>query len=236
MDAVFQKFRKREGRIGPGRWLGMNLTGGRFWPRFDNCHTVYRGQDGNMDYYDVQAVMENGDSQVSIINQDLPVNTIWHFTRREVSDCGKESPAATPACVVRIGSDGEAIAAAPNAPQLLTGKATAGGKIELKWYYSTLNQPADCDGFRIYIDSGSGFDFDTPDATKTPGLSLTRTIAGEEFTWESDALNDGQQYNFCVRSFKTSGGESQNEDYITVTADAQGPAAITDLRSNVQEF
>lgn len=189
-----------------------------------------------MNHEQIQDVAEIDFSQVSIKWQDLPANTIWHYKSRKVSDCGFESQDGTVIAIVMIDASGDALQAAPNPPQNLTAEAVAGGKVRLNWYYSTLNQAVNCDGFRIYMDSGSGFDFETPTATKTPDLPLTKTIAGGEFDWTSDALTHGQVYKFCVRAFKTGGGETQNTDFVSAKADAQGPAAITGLRASWQEI
>ncbi len=179
-----------------------------------------------MDYDKVQAVMEIDDSQVSIPAQALQAGTIWHFVRRQVSDCGLES-ADSDAAVVVIDSAGDMIALAPNAPQSLEAEQVAGGKIEVKWRYSRLNQEIAPTGFKVYIDSGGGFDFDTADATVAYGLG-----GNGEFEWESDALINGKTYKFCVRSYAGTGGETQNTNYVSEVADSSGPDAITGLSAS----
>jgi len=209
--------------------LGTVLTLGWFWQRTSGCYTVYAGQDGNFDYDAIQAVMELADSQVTINNQVLPANTIWHYTHRQVSGCGLESADSEP-CVIRIASDGDMIANTPNAPQSLTAETVAGGKIKLRWRYTKLSEEISPTGFKIYIDSGSGFNFASPDATIAYGSGGIG-----EFNWTSDALSDGQMYKFCVRSYTTAAGETQNTDYVCAVADSQGPAAITGLLTSWQE-
>ncbi|MFQ5769754.1 MAG: hypothetical protein ACE5HX_04405, partial [bacterium] len=195
------------------------------------CHTVYRGQDGNLDYENIQAVMNLNASQVSIKAQNLPAKTIWHYIRRQVSDCGLESQ-DSPACIVIIDSNGDMIGNAPNKPQDLVAENVAGAKIKLRWRYSKLSEEITPTGFHIYIDSGLGFDWNLPDATV---LYKMGGIAGE-FSWTSAALTHGQIYRFCVRSYKTGVGESQNTDYVSAVADSQGPAAITNLQTSYQEI
>lgn len=218
-----------EGDSANGIKLGMGVTGGDFWPRPAGCHTVYRGQDGNMDYDTIQAVMELDDSQVSIANQALPANTIWHYIRRQVSGCGLESDDSA-ACVVMIDSNGDMMADMPNPPSDLTAERLAGGKVRLRWRYTALEEEVSPTGFKVYIDSGSGFDFNTPDATIAYTLGM-----GDEFNWTSDALTHGQVYRFCVRSYRTGAGETQNTNFVAAEADSQGPAAITGLRASWQE-
>jgi len=182
------------GRTATAVRLGTILTLGRFWVRTSRCYTVYRGQDGVMDYDKVQAVMDVDDSQVSIPAQALPAGTIWHFVRRQVSDCGLES-ADSDAAVVVIDSACDMIGRMPNAPQSLEAEQVAGGKIKVRWRYSRLNQEIMPTGFKVYIDSGGGFDFDTADAI------IAYDLGGNgEFEWQSDTLSNGQSYKFCVRA------------------------------------
>jgi len=180
-----------EGDFGNGLPLCQSLLEGDFWPRPGGCHIVYRGQDGRMDYDNVQAVMN---------------------------------------------VDAEAIAAAPNAPLALRARPLAGGRIQLRWRYSTINQPVRPTGFRIYMDSGSGFDFDNPTATVTASGVLSRSAGYEPSPWVSDALDHGQTYRFCVRSFNADAGETQNTDYVAVKADAVGPDAICDITACWEEI
>jgi len=191
---------------------------------------IYRGQDGNINYDNIIATMAEGDAQVVIPGQDLPPNTTWHYVRRKVQPCcGLESP-DSPACIVVIGADGEMIGNVPNTPQNVTAGQLAGAKIKIKWRYTSKAQEAAPTGFKIYMDSGSGFDFESPIATVAYNL-------GElgEFNWTSGALTDGHTYRFCVRSYREGGGESRNTDYTSTVADSTGPDAITGLCATWQE-
>ncbi|HIJ67725.1 MAG TPA: hypothetical protein HPP51_05515 [Planctomycetes bacterium] len=205
--------------------LGMPLTGGDFWPRQAGCHTVYRGQDGDIDYDTIQAVMESGDSQVSVANQGLPANTIWYFIRRQVSGCGLESPDSDE-CVVQIDADGAMLRKMPNQPTNLTIEQVAGAKLKLQWIYSSLGQQIAPTGFKIYIDSGSGFDYESPADT------VSYSSGRDSFAWTSDALTDGQLYKFVVRSYTTGEGQTQNTNYVAAFADSTGPPAITDINAS----
>ena len=210
-----------EGDSPNGVKLGMGITGGDFWPRPVDCHTLYRGQDGDFNYEDICAVMSIADTQVSVPNQDLPAEAIWHFIRRQVSDCGLESPDSDP-CIVRIDHDGVMILNAPNPPTCLTAELLSAGRIKLRWRYNRIDQVIEPTGFYIYQDSGSGFDLDTPTGTAS--------YAGQnEFNWTSANLTNGQLYSFIVRSYKTNQGEDQNMRIVSARADAQGPPAIDDI-------
>ena len=209
--------------------LGTVLTLGWFWERLSGCHTVYRGQDGNIDYETIQAVMALGASQVSMPNQALPADTRWHYIRRQVSGCGLESD-DSPVCEVVIDSSGDMISDTPNPPLDLTIEQLSGGKLKLRWRYTRLAEEIAPTGFNIYMDSGSGFNFDTPTATVPYGLG-----GMGEFEWISGALTHGLLYRFCIRSYRTGGGETRNTDFVAALADSVGPDAITGLRATWQE-
>jgi len=207
--------------------LGTVLSLGWFWMRPAGCHNVYRGQDGNMDYDNICGVMSLEDEQVSLAGQALPANTIWHYIRRQVSHCGLEST-DSPAAVVRIDSAGDMLKLSPNPPLALTAELLADGKVRLRWRYSRLGEEISPTGFNIYIDSGSGFDFDTPDAEVSYG-------GAGELSWTSGELVNGQLYKFAVRSYKTGEGETQNTNFVTAVPDSQGPPAITDIIASWEE-
>jgi len=194
-------------------------------------YVLYRGQDGNIDYNSIVAEMGGDDSQVSITNQALPPNTIWHYIRRRVSLCGKESPDSPP-CIVAIDSTGEMMGNTPNQPKDLTAERISGGKIKLRWRYTRISEQVAPTGFKIYIDSGGGFNFGSPDAIVAYGIG---GIANE-FSWTSEPLTHGQIYRFCVRSYKTGQGESQNTDFVSAVADSIGPDAITGLLASYKEI
>ena len=191
---------------------------------------VYRGQDGNIDYASPVAEMGLDESQVSISNQSLPAKTIWHYIRRQVSGCGLESLDSS-ACVVVIDANGDMIGNTPNPPLSARIEKLAGGKLKLRWHYTKIQEEIAPTGFNIYMDSGAGFDFNTPTAT----VLYARGGDGE-FSWTSDPLTHGQVYRFCVRSYRTGAGESGNTNFVAAAADSVGPAAITGLRTSWEEI
>lgn len=162
-------------------------------------YRVYRGQDGVIDYDNPVAVMALDDEQVSIPSQALPPNTNWHYVRRRVSgDCELESQ-DSPSCIVRIDSNGDMLGSIPNAPTKLAAEGLADGKIKLRWRYAPSEEEIAPTGFHIYIDSGAGFDFETPDAIIPYHGGGPK--AGE-FNWTSEPLINGEIYRFCVRSYR----------------------------------
>ena len=179
-----------------------------------------------MDYSSPVAAMAVDDTSVTIFNQALPANTIWHFTRRQVSGCGLES-ADSPPCIIQIDSAGDMIGNTPNPPLNLTIEKQAAAKLKLRWRYTKLAEEIEPTGFYIYIDSGSGFDFATPDAA----VAYSAGRSGE-FSWTSGSLTNGQLYKLVARSYRTAAGTSQNTSYVSAIADSVGPAAITDLTAS----
>lgn len=183
-----------------------------------------------MDYETIHATMSAEQSQVSIENQDLPPNTIWHYIRRKVTECDLESP-DSPACIVVIDSEGNMLSDTPNPPVDLTVEGLSNGRFKLRWHYTKDEEEITPTGFKIYMDSGSGFDFNNPVATISYGLG-----GMGEFEWISDPLTHGQLYCFCVRSYRTGAGESQNTNYVSDIANSVGPDAITGLVASWEEM
>lgn len=181
------------GLIGDYEPVNESVTGTATVSAVPLSYRVYRGQDGVIDYNNVVGRMWPGDTSVSLANQDLPPNTIWHYVRRSVSECGLES-ADSPPCIVVIDSDGEMIGNTPNTPANLKIEQVIGGKLRLRWRYIPTGQDIIPTGFNIYMDDGSGFNFDTPIAT----IPYKRAI---EHSWTSEALTHGQRYKFIVRSY-----------------------------------
>ncbi len=196
--------------------------GNAFVESLDDYYNVYAGQDGVIDYETVVATMTLEDTQVTIPSMDLPANTVWHFVRRLVrgDGCGLEGPSSDP-CIVYIDAAGDMQPAEPNAPADLTATPQAGGKIKLRWIYSAAGQEAPPAHFQVYLDG-------VPTDTVTYNGGLT-------YEWTSEALTHGQAYDFLVTAVATGGGESQNDDTVSATADDQGPAAITGLSITSEE-
>jgi hypothetical protein len=182
---------------------------------------IYRGQDGDIDYETPVAEMAIGYKQVSIPDQNLPPNTIWHFVRRQTSECGLES-ADSQRCIVVIDADGNIVGRTPNRPTNIMIERLSGGRFRLRWRYLQAGQEIVPTGFKIYADSGDGFDFGSPTAV----IPYNRAV---EYGWESAAFEHGRICRFIIRSYYKHGGESNNTNAVGATADTQGPPAATGL-------
>jgi len=132
-------------------YYGGMLTEGDFWPRQSDSFTIYRGQDGVIDYDWPVAIMGINSNSVVITGQNLPASSKWRYVRRKVKGCcGLESEDSVP-CKVRIDSSGQMIGNAPNPPVDLTAELLAGGRVRLRWRYVSSGQDTPAAGFAIYI-------------------------------------------------------------------------------------
>ena len=183
-------------------------------------YRIYGGQDGDIDWAVPVALMALDATDVSI-EIDLPPNTTWHFVRCLVrgDGCERQGPASD-ACIVYIDENGDMRPASLNSPTGLTAEPRVGGTIRLRWYYFSAGQDIAPTEFQVYIDG-------------EPAGTVTYN-RGHLYSWTSDALTHGQEYEFLVTAV-CANGESQNEDAVTATADGEGPAAITGLIVSYEE-
>ena len=199
--------------------LGTILLHGRGWTR-DQCHIIYRGRDGALDYEKAQGVMELADERVNVAAQELPANSVWHYERRQVSCCGLESPDSD-LCIIQIDENGDMYLPSPNVQGDQTVEQLAGGAFKVRWSYLSDSEAMQPSRFNIYIDSGSGFDFASP-----AGYVVWR--GDGEYYWDSGSFAHGTLCRFVVRSVAAvTLAESQNTRYVSAVADDLGPAAIT---------
>ncbi|MFA5187008.1 MAG: hypothetical protein WC551_11050 [Patescibacteria group bacterium] len=187
-------------------------------------YNIYRGRDGVIDYETPVATMTLADTEVEIEDQDLPPNSIWHYVRRQVrDDCGLESE-DSPVCIVYIDELGDMRSAAPNPPTDLIAELAAGGKVRLRWRYSSVGAECSPDGFAIF-QSTDGVFSETPTALVAGGIS-----PGNEFLWLSDALSEGYLYRFIIKSYSNiTGGISQPSAVVIAAPGSTGPPAIANL-------
>jgi len=118
--------------------------------------------------------------------------------------------------------------AIPAEPRILTAEASAGGKVKVSWLYDPhfeYQGPGAAHEARIYWDAGTGtINWNTPKTT----VAMGNPTAADWWSWESEALTDGQEYLFVVRiatAAHPDGIETQNTDEHAATPDSSVPDA-----------
>lgn len=218
------------GQFGPGRSLRLSLAAGQFFARPAGCRTLYRGRDYDIDYTAPVAAPAPDAAQYAVPGQALPANTVWRYAVRAVTGCGLESADALPLAVVAIDAGGDGPAVAPNATQGLTVAPAAGGTFLLRFRYLTFNQALAPTGFKVYADTGDGFNFATPLATLPAPRGLVRQgMAWEHPGYTTPAYAHALRVGFIVRAYAAAGGQSPNITAVYAVADDQGPPAPTGL-------
>jgi len=150
-----------------------------------------------------------------------PGSEQWVYVRA-VNTCGVADTEPIRPKLVRVAFDalGALILPVPNAPIGLTLTPGAGGGVAATWAYTKLGQEIPPASFNIYTTTDAlPFDFNTP-AGNVPFTSRPSFQA---------TFADGQLARLVVRSVAASGAEEINTNEVQATADAQAPAAPTDL-------
>jgi len=189
-------------------------------------YNIYRGQDGSIDYDTIVATMTDLDDDVEIAVQALGAGEIWHYVRRQLSECLLESD-PSPACIVAIDGAGDMIPDRPNVPDSVALEVRAAGTLRARWRYSDLDQEIGPTGFRVYAAAlGAALDFGTPAATV-----LYYQGGNRQFYTDLAGLTDGTRYRACVRAYATAGGETANINEVSAVARSSGPATLTYLNA-----
>jgi len=218
------------GQFGPGRAVRATLDAGQFFARPAGCRVIYRGRDYDIDYDAPVAAPAADATQYAVPGQALPADTIWRYAVRAVTGCGLESAAGSPLAVVAIDAGGDGPAVAPNAPQGLSVTPAAGGTFLLRFRYLTFNQAIAPTGFKVYADTGSGFNFATPLATLPAPRGLVRQgVAWEHPGYTTPAYAHALRVGFVVRAYAATAGQSPNITAVYAVADDLGPPAPTGL-------
>lgn len=148
----------------------------------------------------------------------------WQFRRRGVSPGGRMGDYSVVNEVV-VDAGGAVHFAVGNEPQSLEARNVRNGpgQIDLRWIYDSTNQPATPTGFKIYIANGPDWDLvDDVDyhAGGTPS-----------YHWRSDAHAHDLEIEYKVVTYRTVSSVDYETDgpAVTITADAEGPPAVTEL-------
>lgn len=211
------------GLFGPGWWLGYASNGGTGHTYIgDEMYLVFRDDGaGTFDYTMPCGLYEDGDTTVTIVQQDLD-GAEWQYVACGVSPGGTMGEPSS-VCVIVVDGAGAMDYQPGNEPTGQTATAIAGGKIRVTWLYNMTDQPAEPTGFKVYQDDGGGF-----------VLAHTEPyVEGRgRYTYTTDALTGGVTYDYYVRTYRTVSGsdyETTNTTAVSATADDAGPAAIDPL-------
>jgi hypothetical protein len=203
-----------------------SVTG--FFIRPAGCPAIHGGYD--IDYDVPLAAPGPAATSYAVPGQALPANTVWRYAVRAVTGCGLESAAGSPLAVVAIDAEGDGPLVAPNAPQGLTVAPAAGGTFLLRFRYLTFNQAIAPASFKVYADTGSGFNFAAPLATLPAPRGLVRQgMAWEHPGYTTPAYAHALRVGFVVRACAAAGGQLQNINAAYAVADDLGPPAPTGL-------
>ncbi len=175
--------------------LGTALSLGWFWMRTSGCRVLYRGLSmGQIDFDDLLAVV-NVDAE-SISPSDYLAHTssmTYFYAVRCVNSCGQEERTLGAAAKVAINANGDLAAPKPNGVFALAAEQVESDKVQLLWYYCSLDQQTGPSCFKVYYDGGTGqVDFQN-------ALAEITYVGGRFYTCRSDSLADGR-YLFAVRA------------------------------------
>jgi hypothetical protein len=146
----------------------------------------------------------------------------WQFGVRAFDANGEEQNLDCAVTVV-LDSHGNDITNVPAPPGGLRAFATAGGSIRMEWWYPVAGGPKAPRGFHVYSGTGGIPNYATPAATVLSSAGLFNTYQAN-----LAGFSDGIAYAIGVRAYNSSGEES-NTTVVTVTADTNGPAAVSSL-------
>jgi hypothetical protein len=211
VDASWLREAILNGMTDAGMKLGTVLTQGWFWTRRNGCSAVYRVEDSNVEFPDSHFAF-GSPACVAPLDADqvsLPAylphepGSVRAYLLRRFGSCGYQDHTTDAQVDVRIGSDGQLAAPAPNP---VFGLKAVSRCVEtqdvafLHWFYCPLDQKAASYVFRIYGNNG----MDEIDFVHPLG---SLPYAGRKFyRWQSQSLERGK-YLFAVRAESTCGAE-----------------------------
>ena len=137
MDAIFQRYKRHEGRFGTGRQLCLGLTWGRFWTLRQGCSNLYRGQ-GHIDNIEFEHILIVSDSKAKLdLGGDLThkPETDYFYAVRRVSGTGKQEQGTQAVVKLSLDENGQRRPSRPNCIRDLRAQPAAEGRIRLCWWY-----------------------------------------------------------------------------------------------------
>jgi len=229
MDAIFQRFRKQEGRFGAGRHLGLGLTWGRFWSRRRGCCNLYRccGHVDDVDYEDIRAVGPSEGKMELIGSLVYDPNTDYFYAVRRVSGSGKQEQGTQAVVKLSLDEDVKVKGDRPNGVFGLAAHAVGGGRIKLYWWYWCLGQEVEPRSFKVYGNNGSGeIDYEQE-------LAEVDYAGSRLYNYVSSAGEDSKVYRFSVRAVGDDGVDDGSLAFVEVRMDLSGPESLDELMGEV---
>lgn len=225
MDTVFTN--SSFGDFGPVMELALcNPHFGDFWPLLPadgNMLLIFRGENRlqDIDYTEIVAA-RIGSGDVTIDSPPHLLETNYFYAARQVSVYGRLEHNMTVVEKFRLASDGEPESDRPDHVTALTGEASAGGEIKLKFSHRKINGTTPA-RFNVYYDGGLGAGYIGDDAAVDPDCVLllhfdgddgdTATIdssgSGHTVTTSGDFELDDAQKKFGNTSGKITGAGSK---------------------------
>jgi len=153
----------------------------------------------------------------------------YSLTRRIICVCGQYGDASEATTVVISG--GALVPLVPNVPDEVTVTLAADGTAVIRWSYDGVDQAISPTKFNIYIDAGSGFDYDTPDGTVT--TATVRDGSQISRTWTTGELDDGVWHQVCVTA-ATASAESSPSTAVQFQPDATDPTVVSSFTASYE--
>ena len=225
MDALFQRFRKQEGRLGAGRHLGLGLTWGRFWSRRSGCCNLYQGcgHVDDINYEDIRAVGPSEGEMELIGVLVCEPDTDYFYAVRRVSGSGKQEQGTQAVVKFSLDENGKVKSDRPNRILDLTAHAVPVGRVKLYWWYWCMGQEVEPRSFRIYGDNGSG-EIDYEQEVAEVDYAGSRL-----YNYVSSVGVDGKVYRFSVRAVGDNGVDDGSLSYAEARVDLSGPESLDGL-------
>jgi hypothetical protein len=220
MDTVWLREALFSGHTSNAIKLGTVLACGWFWMRVSGCSVLYRGSSmDTIEFGNILAVAEVDVSEMSppdYVQHDS--NSTYFYVVRRANGCGDQEYTLSAAVKVSIDAEGNLAEPQPNNIFGVRAKQVDGNKVELVWYYCSLEQEQEPTCFRVYYDAGTGqVDYENP-------ITTLCYRGRKHYSYQSDSLGTGR-YLFCIRAEGANGAEGASAQ-VNIELDISSPDAV----------
>jgi hypothetical protein len=205
--------------------LGTILTGGWFWMRPSGCTVLYRGPGmEQIDFANILAVIEQNAESMPLPRY-IPHNSdsIYFYVVRRFNSFGHQETTLQAAAKVSLAADGNLKEPQPNSIFAWWLGQVDGNKVQLVWFYCSLEQKSQPMRFKVYYDGGTGqIDYANPIAEIV--------YRGRKFySYRSDTLAAGR-YLFVIKSEDTSGVQDNSLTQMAIEIVSDEPNSVEILK------